>query len=553
MAKQKGQTFVLGAMILLVSNILVKIIGAFFRLPLTNIIGVEGMAYFNAAYAIYVVFYNISTAGIPVAVSRMVAQSSERKNIPEAKKIFTVALKMFIVIGVVGTAVMMALSKVFANNAEMPGSVYAMLAIAPTIFFICVSSAYRGYFQGLSDMVPTAVSQVIESLGKLGIGLIAALYFMRLSFPLEKVAAYVISGVTIGVALSCVYVMIINAKRKRDVELLQSENLPVRDSKSIIKELVITAIPITLASSIMGLTNIVDTFVLAKQVMTTGVTESAATSFYGTYSSMVIPLFNMTPTFIYPFAISAIPAISSSLAVNNKTKAFVNIESAFRNCSIIAIPCAIGLATMSRRIVDMLFKNEIIDTGKGTVSTLDLAAPALSLVACAIFFLGIIAITNSILQTFRKERLTIISTVSGIVVKLVSTYVISGIEGTGIMGSAAGTMLCYFTIMAFNLFFVIKYTGYVPKVAKIFVKPLVSGICCGAAAIVVSKALDAVGFNYNITTVAAIGVAVVTYAAVLLLSKGLSRDDIRMMPKADALERMMDKFNLLEKKEEIND
>ncbi len=550
MGKVKGQTFVFGAIILLISNILVKIIGAFFRLPITNIIGVEGMAYFNSAYAIYVVFYNISTAGIPVAVSRMVAASNEKQNHKEAHKIFRIALNMFLVIGFVGTAVMMIFSKTFAATSKMPDSYLAMLAIAPTIFFICVSSAYRGYFQGLSDMVPTGVSQVIESAGKLGIGLAAAVICTRIGLGTKYTAAFVISGVSIGVALSTLYVVTLKFKRRNSLLTENETSISVRSGKDIIKELVVTAIPITLASSIMGLTNIIDTFVLPRQLLTTGITESAATSFYGTYSSMVIPLFNMAPTFIYPFAISAIPAVSAAISLGDKNKAYKNIESAFRNCSLIAIPCAIGLSVMSYRILDLLFtKKEIIETGISSVATHDIAAPALSVVSASIFFLGIIAITNSVLQTWRKERLTIVSTCSGVVVKLLVTYFVSGIENSGIMGSAVGTAACYFTIMALNLFFVIKHTGFVPHIGRIFAKPLIAGVCCGLSAYGVSLLLDLAGLNRHIVTIFAIGIAAVVYAAVVLLSKGIYREDVLMMPKGAKLVSVMDKFNLLDKKE----
>lgn len=547
MGKIKGQTFVFGAFILLISNVLVKIIGAFFRLPLTNIIGVEAMAYFNSAYAIYVVFYNVSTAGIPVAVSRMVAASNERQNNKEAHKIFSIALGIFIVIGFVGTAVMMVFAKYFASASKMPGSYYAMLAIAPTIFFICISSAYRGYFQGLSDMVPTAVSQVIESVGKLGIGLATAIIFTRIGMEIEYTAAYVISGVSIGVALSTLYVFVLKIKRRKEILRENNTTLPVREGRDIVKELVVTAIPITLASSIMGLTNIIDTFVLPRQLLTTGITEGAATAFYGTYSSMVIPLFNMTPTFIYPFAISAIPAVSSAISVGNMTKAYKNIESAFRNCSLIAIPCAIGLSVMSGGILDLLYNNEAIDTGRTVVSSISIATPSLSIVSFAIFFLGIIAITNAVLQTWRKERLTIVSTCSGIVVKFIVTYIVSGIEGTGITGSGFGTMACYFTIMALNLFFVIKYTGFVPNIKRIFLKPLFAGVCCGVSAFLVSKVLNETSLNGHIVTVLSITCAVVVYALVVLLTHGICRDDVYMMPKGEKLALIMDKFNLLDK------
>lgn len=543
---QKKQTLVFGALILMVSNLLVKFIGMFFRIPLTNMIGVEGMAYYNAAYSIYVSFYMISTAGIPVAISRMIAASNSQNNVKEVKKIFTLAFRVFFVIGIAGTAIMIACSKVFAEGAGMPDAYLAMIAIAPTLFFICLSSAYRGYFQGLQNMVPSAVSQVIEAVGKIGIGLAAGWYFYKVrGEELPVVAAYVILGVTLGVAAATIYAWI--AKRMFTASASYrdfAENckpMPVRSTSDLLKELIITSLPIALASSIMGLTNTVDAMVLARQLISSGIPEKAATAYYGTYSSMVIPLFNMAPPLIYPFAIAAIPALSAAIARGDKNACKDNMESAFRMGALIAIPCAIGMGTMSRGVINILFDTQIIDG----VSSLDLAAPALSVVASAIFFLAVISITNSILQAYRFEMYTIISTVTGLIIKILSTWIISGIQGVGIMGSAIGTALGYFTIMSFNIFFVITKTKFVPSIRKIFLKPLIAGICCGAAALGLSYLLG----EGKLNTLICIGGAVIAYAVVIVLIKGINRADVMMIPGGKHICRIMDKFNLLEKEQ----
>lgn len=555
MSKQKSQTFVFGAVILMFSNILVKIIGAVFKIPLTNTIGVKGMSYFNAAYSIYVSFYMISTAGIPVAVSRMIAASNSKGNVREVKKIFRIAYWVFFAVGLVGTVTMIAFSKYFANKAELPEAYLAMIVIAPTLFFICLSSAYRGYFQGLQNMVPSGISQVIESIGKLGIGLFAAWYFYVVKGEsLPVVAAYVISGVTIGVVAATVYIYIVklmynaSAEYKRTVE--GCADMPVRSGKSLLYELVITSLPIALASSIMGLTNTVDTFLMTKRLALTGVTADAAASYYGTYSSMVIPLFNMTPTFIYPFAISVIPLLSAAIANKRRDECVAGMESAFRMAALISIPCAIGMGTMSRGIISFLFRTESIDTGIGAVSTLDLAAPALSIVSCAIFFLGLISITNSILQAYRYEKLTIISTTAGILVKILLTYYLSAIPGIGIMGSAIGTAACYFTIMSFNIFFVVLKTHFVPSIRTTFLKPLIAGVLCGATALGISALLDGSGFPGRLATLLSIGAAVVVYAVSLVLIKGINRADVKMMPKGEKICAVMDRLHLLEPEKE---
>jgi len=540
----------------MISNLAVKLIGAFLRIPLTNIIGVEGMKYYNSAYSIYVSFYMISTAGIPVAVSRMIATANSKNLHLEIKKIFKIAYSLFFVIGAVGTAAMMVFAKNFATSAGLPGAYLAMLAIAPTIFFICLSSAYRGYFQGMQDMVPTAVSQVIEAVAKVGIGIICALYFTSKGYEVHVIAAFVILGVTIGVLLGMIYTMIVkimyNSSKEYKENLANAikENQKCRKGSEILKELIIIAIPITLASSIMGLTNTVDTMVMSRALSSTGITPDAAGDFYGTYSSMVIPLLNLAPPFIYPFAISAIPAISTALELQDNKKIHLHVESAFRNCAIIAIPCAIGMGTLSKRIVDFLFKEDEIISGDRVFLARELAGPALSVVSISIFFLGVISITNSVLQACKKERYTIISTTCGIVVKIIATWLLSTIPNIGITGAAMGTALCYFTIMALNLFFMAKTIGVFPNMRRVFLKPLTAGVACGVVAFAVSNLLKNAAVNQKLVTLLAIGVAAVVYVVVLLSLKGISRYDVMMMPKGEKLCRVMDKFGLLEKGEE---
>lgn len=549
LAKNKGQTLMFGALILMISNIVVKIIGSFLRVPLTNIIGVEGMAYYNAAYSIYVTFYTISTAGIPVAVSRMIATANSENKHNEIKRIFKVAFSLFFVIGVVGTSVMMIFAKQFAGAAKMPDAFLAMLCIAPTIFFICLSSAYRGYFQGLSNMTPTAVSQVIEALAKFGIGIFCAIYFTRQGYPIYQVAAFVILGVTIGVFLGVVYGAVTKAMFSSAAST-ENCNDACRSHKSILKELVIIAIPITLASSIMGLTNMADTMLFANGLQAGGVSEKVATSCYGTYTSMVYPLFNLVPPFIYTFAISAIPAISSSIAIGNRNKATKDIESAFRNCAIIAIPSAIGLATLSERVISFLFENEeiIMENGK-SLNSVGLAAPALSVISIGILFLGVISITNAVLQATKMERFTIISTVSGIIVKVISLIFLSRAFAPGLLGAALSTLLCYFTIMCLNLVFMFKKSGFAIKPLRLLAKPMISGILCGFAAYYTAELASFASMSNRICTLLSIAVAAAVYFVSLVVMKGLNRYDVMMMPKGAKLCKLLDRFNLLDKGE----
>ena len=208
----RKQSFVHGAVLLMVSNIIVKLLGAIFKIPLRNLVGVEAMAYFNSAYSFYVLFYMISTAGLPVAISRMVAAANAKGNASEVKRVFRVSMVMFIIIGAIGTAIMVVFSKAFAASTGIGEELYlSIIAIAPTLFFICITSSYRGYFQGLQNMIPTSVSQVIEAVGKLGIGLIAGNIAIQAGYNDAQVAAFVILGVTIGVVANTLYLAVAKA------------------------------------------------------------------------------------------------------------------------------------------------------------------------------------------------------------------------------------------------------------------------------------------------------------------------------------------------------
>lgn len=547
--KRSGQTFMFGAVILMISNLLVKIIGAVFKIPLQHLIADDGMAYFQAAYDIYVSFYMISTAGIPVAISRMIATSNSRGNYKEVEKIFKIAYWVFFIIGALATVLMICFSKVFANVAKLEGAEWAIIVIAPTLFFICLSSAYRGYFQGLQNMVPTGVSQVIESLGKLGIGLIAGWYAISKGYPIYTVAAFVISGVTIGVIAATVYIaifkrMFIYAEKEAEESILE-----VRSTKSLLYELVVISIPISLASSIMGLTNSVDAMLVTSRLTDVWVAQGGeyktanevATKIYGAYS-MPKTLFNMPTTLIYPFAISALPALSKYYGNGDKEKAKSLMESTFRVSAIVALPCALGMSGMAQPILSLIFRENLITD---TVTNIDMVAPCLMVLGLSVFFLGMISVTNSVLQAYHFQNHTIISTVLGIIMKVIATYFLTGIPGVGVVGAAIGTALCYFTIMIMNMFFIITKVKLFPGLRKTFLKPLTASVACMIPCLLVYRYMSGM-ISPKITTIVAIAVAAVVYVVILLLIKGVCIDDIRMMPKSDKIIKILRKVKLLD-------
>lgn len=504
-----------GVLILTLSNLLVKFIGLLFKIPITNIIGDEGMGYFNAAYRIYTWFYMVSTAGLPVALSIMISGSRTKGNINEVKKIYRITIILFLIIGFLGTAAMIIGSRFFSVLIGSEAIYMCIITIAPALFFICISSAIRGFFQGYQNMFPTAISQVLEAVGKLSLGIIAAIYAINCGYETALVAAYAISGLTIGTAVGMIFLFI--AKILHKDEFVNTDNQPVRSGKTLLVTLTKLAVPITISASVMSLTDLIDVMIIMRQLQNIGFSEEAAVAIYGNYTSLAVPMFNLPPALIYPISYSIIPLISSAIAANDEKRVSSIMNSALKVAAIISIPCALGMSVLAKPILSIFYKS----------SSVDMAAPLLSILSLSVFFIGMLAISNAVLQACGLERKPIISMIFGAVVKLISSTILIGTPSVGINGAPIGTFLCYLTITVMNFYFIIKYTDVKSSMLNIFIKPVTAAIFCLIAAILSFMLLKSV--------IITIGLAGIVYIVVLFMIKGIDKNDILMLPKGDKI------------------
>lgn len=543
--KETKQTFVKGAFVLIFANLIVKVIGALFKIPLHNAIGAVAMSYFQQAYNYYALFFMISTAGLPVAISRMIAASNVNGNHREVEKIYTLAMRLFFGVGLAGSLILAGLSHTIANAVAVPELYVCILAISPTLFFISMTSACRGYFQGLQNMVPTAVSQTIEAASKLVIGLGAGIWAKSQGYSDAIVASVVLLAITLGVVFSFIYVFLARGAGKKQRQALLNTDLPVRSSKSLLKELVIIAIPITLSSSIMYLTSVIDSSMVIRRLMDIGHAKETAQAIFGSYGSMAVTMYNLPPNFVNPFAISLIPQIAASLAKGAKEGAKKAMDSTLRFTSTIILPCAFGMGALSERLLALLYVNESIPLSNGsTLETVPLAGQLLKILAPCILFVSIIYVTSAMLQASGNEKLSIVSAALGVTTKLIATYVLLGIPAVGIYGTPISTGLCYLVIVICNFFFLVKKTGYRPSMSKLFFRPLLAGIACGASAIGFAWLFDCF-LPYKLATIGAIGAAALVYLAVLFLVKGVNEEDVILLPKGEAILRLLKRCKLL--------
>ena len=526
--------FFSGVIVLTVANILVKSVGLISKIALNRVVGSIGAGYYSSAYEIYAFLYVISTAGLPVAISIMVSKSVALGKIKEANKIFDTSFIVFTTMGLALSGLMIAFSGALSKLIGAPETRLCIITIAPTVFFICISSCIRGYFQGFQLMGPTAVSQFIEAIGKVGIGIGCALYAKSKGLPDYTVAAYTVMGVTAGVFLGMVYLYIKKLRFKEKI-YLQTEQLSLDASGSgqIVKDMFKIGIPVTVSSTVLSLTTVLDTLMIQPNLLKGGYNPVITKIFYGDYTSLVISMFNLPTILLYPIANALVPLISGA-AVGGSEERREKIRSfSIRTIAIIALPCAVGLSVFSAPILSLLmFKQDSVER----------AAPWLSVAAISVIFLGVIAITNTFLNSAGKQNLPIVSMVCGAGVKLIANSIL--IERLGMVGAPLSTVLCYIVASSVNIFFVTKHVGSLPDIFSVFIKPFVCTVVSVGSAAVFYLCLSQVIYS-GICTVLSIGIAAVLYGAFVIKTKVITREEIELFPFGDKIIIILKKLKIM--------
>ena len=417
MSNQKKQSFLGSAAILTASALIVKLIGAVYKLPLNNILGGVGKTYFDTAYQIYNLLLTFSTAGLPIAISKLTSQAHAQGRENEKRRIFRASIWLFFLLGVVGTALMAFGAPQLAAFQENPMAAQAIRALAPAVFCVCLLACMRGYTQGQGNMTPTAVSQVLEALCKLGIGLPLAWYLVDAGFGLELGAAGAICGVTVGTVLSMLFLTFYLATHRNRTESL---DVPT-SSGSIIRQILVIGIPITLGNSALSIINLIDTkIVMGRLQDALLLSEDAAAALNGQYR-MAMDMPNMVAAFVYPVTMSLVPFAAAALARQDGASANRIVSSAFRIIAILAFPAGIGLSVLATPIMILVLPSQYEDA---------LAAGFhLQILGIALIFICLMILTNSILQVYGREKLPILTVIIGGITKIVMNYILVGNPG----------------------------------------------------------------------------------------------------------------------------
>lgn len=539
MSEPQKQNFLHGATILAAGVVVMKILGAIYKIPLRNILGDTGYGYFNAAYVIYNVLLTIATAGLPVALSRMISEANTLNRPMQARRIFRVATAALSVLGLIFTALMFFfptdMAVLFVSKAEVSQCVFAL---SPAVLLVCITSAFRGYIQGHGNMKPTTIGQVLEVLVKVIVGLILAVYLTRQGKSLPISSAGAIFGVTAGALAALLYMIFcyVRGYRGKSADACAHGTDRPDSYGSTLAQFIKIGVAITLGASVMSVISLIDTKLIQMQLPEVeGIGRALADELYGSYSAMQT-LYNLPAAFITPMTIAVVPAISAAVARRAHREVGAIAESGLRISAVIALPMGIGLAVLSDPIVNVLYEG-----------TNEAGPEILTYLGVASVFVCIALVTNAILQANGNEKLPIISMICGGIIKIGANLLLVSRPSINILGAAIGTICCYVVICVLNCFFISKCLRSKPRYGRVFVRPLISSVVMGAAAWAVygllSRFLAAGGELSRMRMMLGMGVAIVVavviYLVLIIVTRAVTYEDMRLIPRGEKLAKLL--------------
>ena len=517
MADEGGRrdSFMTGAFLLAASSAFSRVLGAFARIPLARLMGDEGIGLYQMAYPIYSVMLALSTTGINIAVSKLVAEKVARGRWRSAAAVFRQAMRLLLILGLAGTFGLALLAKPISENVVRdPRSYLAILAVSPALFLVALMAAMRGLFQGLQDMRPTAWSQVVEQIVRVitmfGLGL------ALLPQGIDKAAAGAVFGAVTGAIAGLIYLI----RRYQSAAGTFRQNAraahddPGETTGAILKQILTVALPISLASIIMPLMQFIDMAIVPSRLQSLGYSIEQATGLYGQLSGMAYPLIYVPTIFTAALTVSLVPAVSEA-QVKNPGWVRRRTQLATRLNLLVNIPAAVGLAVLAREISVLLYNEPA-------------AALPLLWLTPGIVFLSVQMTSGAVLQGLGRSDLPVKHLMVGAAVKLILTWALSG-TGLAIAGAALATVVGFAVNSYLNTSASARLTGQPLHTLRFSVIPSIAAVAMGLAVHLVRASL-ASRIGNGLTTVVAIGVGGAIYVSLVVLLGGISVDELARVP-----------------------
>ncbi len=533
-------TFVKGAAILALTGLAARGIGAIFRIVLAAILGDEGIGLFMYAYPIYSTLLVVSTAGIPVALSKIMAEKIALHDYREALRVFKVAFLILTLSGLTITILLVMGAELFAGWIVRDAqAVYPLLAISPAIFFVTIMAALRGFFQGQQNMTPTAASQMLEQLIRVAFSI--ALVLLLMPVGLEYAAAGASSGAAAGGLAGFILLAIWYRGRRRylyNLALEQEAHHPAT-AGSIIRRLFSLAIPVTVGGLVIPLVSLIDLAVVPRQLQAAGFDLETGRALYGQLTGMAGPVVYFPNVVALALSISLVPAISEAYTLGNDLLIRHRSATAVKLTVLFSVPAAIGLFLLAEPVTILLFNNAE-------------AGYSLAYMSWSVIPLCLYVSTTGILQGLGKPILPALNMFYGGVVKTILTWFLTAVPTLNVGGAALATVIGLAVAAALNLRHVAGHTGWRGNLRHLILVPLVAVSAMSVFVIMFYNLIDRFAGPYlspgmlnAMATFAAIVIGIIVYSIFLLLSGSLSREELQMMPLVGKpLSGLVDRFRM---------
>ncbi len=512
----KTKSIIGGMTVLGLAGVICKLVGVLYSIPLTWMIGTNGLGVYQAVFPAYNLLLTISSAGLPVAVSRLVARSLAKDDPRSAKHVFKTALKLLFILGSVATIFMLAGSGALAAASDQPSSRIGFLVIAPCVVIVCVLSAFRGFMQGQQNMVPTAISQLIEQVGKVFLALPMAYFGSKMG--VEYGAAGALLGTTIVEGAALVYMVILYYRRRSNFSKIPQLSTETPEASSrIAKQLMTISIPITIGACIVPFSQYIDSIMTVGRLIIAGVPAESAGSVYGLFSGTVIRIINIPTALALAVSMSLVPAISSAKAVNDNAGVIRQTDLGMRFAFLIGLPCSVGMSVLAEPLMRFFYQGSIVE------EQLVLGGELLSMSAMTIILFTVVQATTSVLQGLGKQRIPMYTLLAGVICKIILNYVLIALPEINIHGAPIASLVCYTVSMVPNLYYMLKYTQSRMSWMGWLVRPGLATIAMGIAVWALRELLPV----NRLTLILEVGAGIIVYAAAALALKAITKDDLR--------------------------
>lgn len=524
-----AQNFVTGTLILALSNLIIKILGAVFRIPLGNIILSDGIGYYQTAYSVFVAILAISTSGIPTAISKMVAERNRLGMYKTAKKVFTISIRIFLVFGILSFSLFFFGTDWLCNTVlKDKNAYYPIKALSLALLIVPTVNAFKGYFQGRSNMLPTSLCQISEQFVRVFSGLFLAK--MLLPKGLQVAAGGAAFGASLGgiVAFLVIFIIYLKEKNLLNEEIALSQEEETERTGDLVKEMLSIAIPIIIGSLVIPIMNVIDSVIVKQRLMVGGISYKDANSLFGQFTGMAMTVVNLPQALTVSIVTSIVPAVSQSYVVRDLRTVRKNIRLGLRMGNLIAMPCFMGVMLMASPVMHLLYPKEGESVGS-----------ILFVMSFMILLIALLQTATAVLQALGKPMVPVIYLALATLVKLALTYYLTPIPGINVKGAVIGTLAAYFIAMFLDLLYIRKKLKMKFRFKATFLMPFIMSVIMGVFVKISYSLFVMLTKSPKISVVLAMLIGMLVYMYELFFMGGISKNELKNLPGTNRLLRTL--------------